>query len=81
MFSDPSKPQNVEFINQMMSNPRKRVEMLTDAEYEELLHKAQLARQSAVMDKLTRASEMKPKHSALASELPKKPSVDAATAL
>ena len=38
-------------------------------------------RQSAVMDKLTRASEMKPKHSALASELPKKPSVDAATAL
>ena len=46
MFSDPSKPQNVEFINQMMSNPRKRVEMLTDAEYEELLHKAQLARQT-----------------------------------
>ena len=86
VFTDPSKPQNIAFINQMMHDPKKRAAMLTNAEYEALLKKAQDIRYLSVLNKFAPTTPERPTASLMRGDisdpdLRKKATVDAATAL
>jgi hypothetical protein len=86
VFTDPSKPQNIDFINQMMHDPKKRAAMLTDAEYEALLKKAQDIRYLSVLNKFVPTTPERPTASLMRGDisdpdLRKKATVDATTAL